>query len=188
MRRRWFIAVLCAMVVLAVIAGIALSRMRHPRDSAAPRVSVSATAGSEPDVTASPEPDVTATHRPRSVPTHHVTAAPIVTATTDGPAIAYFRVTGKPSCPSGTNQAPHPGDPVTLEWKVTGADKTTLSVDGPGVYAEYRAKDSATLTFSCGGDPGAYQTHTYLLTAITPDGTRTKKLTVQAKINEITTV
>ncbi|BCJ47341.1 hypothetical protein GCM10010168_70700 [Actinoplanes ianthinogenes] len=132
------------------------------------------------------------TSRPKSVTTRKVTATGSTTTPTgsapDGPAISYFRVTGKPSCPSGTNQVQYEGDPVVLEWKVTGAEKTTLSVDGPGIYAEYGTKDSATLTFSCGGDPGSYQVHTYLLTAIGPDGTTTKKLTVKAKVNEITTV
>jgi len=76
---------------------------------------------------------------------------------------------------------------VVLESKVTGADRTTLSVDGPGVYNEYGTEDSATLAFPCTGDPGTVQTHTYTLSGIGPDGSRSRKLTVQARVNEIAT-
>ncbi|GIE57358.1 hypothetical protein Aoc01nite_27600 [Actinoplanes octamycinicus] len=175
------------MVILAVAAGIVLSRLR-----AQPAVPQGADPVVTTTVTESPAPETT-TSRPKDVPTRKVTATATATATPaasetpDGPAISYFRVTGKPSCPSGTDQVRYEGTPVTLEWKVTGAEKATLSVDGPGVYAEYATKDSATLTFSCGGDPGGYQVHTYLLTAIGPDGTKTRKLTVKAKVNEIAT-
>ncbi|MCU7727757.1 hypothetical protein ODJ79_28905 [Actinoplanes sp. KI2] len=184
---RWFITVLIAMVILAVLAGIALSRLHHADAAtglgAGPAASTQAAAGT----TSVPTPQAT-THSSPTVPTRKVTvsAAP-TTAAPAGPVIAYFRVGTKPSCPSGTNQVQYPGQPVVLEWKVRGADKTTLSVDGPGIYNEYAAEDSATLNFPCSGDPGTYQTHTYTLRAIGPDGTTSRKLTVQAKVNEIAT-
>ena len=187
-RRRWFITVLVAMVVLAVLAGIALSRLRTTDDVATglgtgPAATPEPAAGT--DSVASPHAG-TQTRQPvrtrrTAAPTSPATAAPA------GPVIVYFRVATKPSCPSGTDQVRYEGQPVLLEWKVTGADKTTLSVDGPGVYNEYGTQDSATLTFPCTGDPGTFQTHTYTLSGVGPDGTRSRKLTVQAKVNEITT-
>lgn len=186
-KRRWFITVLIAMVILAAMAGIALSRLRHA-DAASglaadPAASTQAAAG-----TASVPPPQATTHTSQAVPTRKMTAsaAPTTTALA-GPVIVNFRMATKPSCPSGTDQVQYQGQPVVLKWKVTGADKTTLSVDGPGVYDEYATEDSVTLSFPCNGEPGTYQTHTYTLTAIGPDGATSRKLTLQAKVNEIAT-
>ncbi|WP_285559600.1 hypothetical protein [Actinoplanes regularis] len=191
-RRRWFITVLLAMVILAVVAGIALSRSRDTEAATGLGTSPTATTSlAAPSVAASDPasaPAATGTQTSRSVPTRKVTTstAPATTAPA-GPSIAYFRVATKPSCPSGTDQVRYEGQPVVLEWKATGADKTTLSVDGPGIYDEYGATGSATLNFPCSGDPGSFQTHTYTLKAIGPDGTKSKTLTVKAKVNEIAT-
>lgn len=200
-RRRWFLTVLLVLVVLAVAAGIALSRLRHADagtgSGAAPTASTvlggapaastglgAPAASTEPVAGTGTEPG-TGGH---TTPTRR---APSSTAPSpakpSGPVIAYFRVTAKPSCPSGTDKFRTEGQPVTLEWKATGADKTTLSVDGPGIYQEYASSDSATVNFPCSGDPGTYQTHTYLVRAIGPDGTTSRKLVVQAKVNDITT-
>jgi hypothetical protein len=186
-KRRWFITALIAVVVLAVIAGIALSRLRHADAAtglgADPAASTEAAAG-----TASVPPPRATTHTSPTVPTRKVTASAAPTTTAPaGPVIVSFRIATKPSCPSGTDQVQYQGQPVVLKWKVTGADKTTLSVDGPGIYNEYATEDAATLSFPCNGEPGTYQTHTYTLRAIGPDGTTSRKLTVQAKVNEIAT-
>ncbi|BCY08284.1 hypothetical protein [Actinoplanes sp. L3-i22] len=184
------------MVIAAVAAGLALSRLRAAEAGSTPDPSTSsdpvagsdpvvldsAPAGSDPSDSAPAEPASSHTTRPTSTHTTTTTTAPA------GPVISYYRVSGKPSCPSGTDQAKFPGEDVTLEWKVTGADTVTLSVDGPGIYAAYDAKDSATLSFPCSGDPGSYQSHKYLLTASGPNGTKTRTLTVKAKVNEITSV
>ena len=186
-RRRWFITVLCAMVVLAVTAGIGLSRLRATDVAtglgAGPAPGTEAPTGAAASPAAQAPKQKSQTVRTRRTPasTAPATTAPAV------PVIRYFRVATKPSCPSGTDQVQYEGQPVVLEWKVTGADKTTLSVDGPGVYAEYGTEDSATLTFPCSGDPGSSQRHTYTLSAIGPDGTTSKTVTVQAKVNEIAT-
>ncbi|WP_430788603.1 hypothetical protein [Actinoplanes sp. G11-F43] len=85
------------------------------------------------------------------------------------PVIAVFRVTREPACPSGTHQTRTEGNPVTdrarnenrpvtLEWKVTGADEVTLSVDGPDIHASYRATDTATIDFPCGDETGGGET------------------------------
>lgn len=192
-RRRGFVIGLLALVIVAVGAGIALSRHRSadaasgpsPTDEASTVVSASADPVVLPSSSDSPlseessAPGVKVTTQP----THRTTTS----APPSGPAISYFRVATKPACPSGTDQTTFPGTDVTLEWKVTGADKATISVDGPGIYDTYGVKDSVTLNFPCSGDPGSYQSHKYLLTAIGPDGTKTRTITVKAKVNEITT-
>ena len=105
-----------------------------------------------------------------------------------GPWIEYFRVAQKPSCPAGTNVAPIEGTPVTLEWKVTGADAAAISIDGPGLYGTYEPEKSDTFPFSCGGEPGTTQKHTYLLQTVGGGETQTKEITVSARVNEITVV
>lgn len=186
-RRPWFITVLLAMVILAVMAGIALSRLRDTHAATGLGAGPAATTEAPAGTAASPTPSAS-TPASQTVPSRKTKASTAPTTTAPaGPVIVYFRVATRPSCPSGTDQVQYEGQPVVLEWKVTGADRTTLSVDGPGVYNEYGTEDSATLTFPCSGDPGSYQTHTYMLSGIGPDNTRSRKLTVQAKVNEMST-
>ncbi|KUL41826.1 hypothetical protein [Actinoplanes awajinensis] len=200
-RRRWFITVLLALVILAVAAGYALSHKRvtgtgslpapaTSTDASAPAAepSVESSDLADPQSSESSEPS-TGSHTPKVISTHKTStsSSPSPEAPT-GPSISYFRVASKPSCPSGTDQVKYEGDPVVLEWKVSHAESTTISVDGPGIYDTYGTKDSVSLNFPCGdAEPGSYATHTYLLTATGPDGTTTKKLTVRAKANEIAT-
>jgi hypothetical protein len=107
----------------------------------------------------------------------------------NAPRIEYFRVAQQPSCPSGTNLNPIDGTPVTLEWKVVNVDAASISIDGPGLYGTYEPEKSDTFPFSCGGEPGSTQEHTYLLTTVGGDGeAQTKEITVSAKVNEITVV
>jgi hypothetical protein len=164
-----------------------LSRVR-PTQAAAGLGARPGTTTATTAATASAPPAHASTPTSQTVPTRETTASASPTTTAPaGPGVVYFRVATKPSCPSGTDQVQYQGQPVVLKWKVTGADKTTLSVDGPGVYNEYGTEDSATLAFPCIGDPGTFQTHTYTLSGIGPDGSRSRKLTVQARVNEIAT-
>ncbi|AEV85784.1 hypothetical protein ACWT_4763 [Actinoplanes sp. SE50] len=182
-RRRWFIAVLVLLVVLAVLTGIALHKLwnRPQASGATPTVTTSfGTPSTPPSSSAS----AVAGAAPQTASTHRVsgTTAPVVTRTTpSGPVIVYFRVSQQPTCPSGTDQVQYPGTPVTLAWKVTGVDKVTLSVDGPGIYDTYDANGSAEINFSCGGEANSYQSHSFLLTA----AGKTRKLVVKARVNEI---
>lgn len=103
-----------------------------------------------------------------------------------GPVISYFRIKQKPQCPQGTNVNPIPGVDLIVEWSVSGADKVTLAVDGPGVYNTYGPKGSETFSFGCGdGKAGDTVKHTYLLVA-EKDGVQAKKtLVASAKVYEI---
>ncbi|MDW5327803.1 hypothetical protein [Plantactinospora sp. KLBMP9567] len=102
-----------------------------------------------------------------------------------GPTIVYYRIKQKPQCDQGTNVNRIPGVPVTLEWKVTGTDKVTLSVDGPGIYDTYPAVGTATIDFPCGGVPGEYVKHTYQLRTVGGGEVRSKTLTASALVHEI---
>jgi hypothetical protein len=107
----------------------------------------------------------------------------------EGPRIAWFRITQRPQCPQGTTEYPVEGVPVVLEWKVTGADQVTISVDGPGVYGTYPTEGSETFTFSCGGAAdGETVKHTYLLKTVGGGSTRSKQLTATATAHEISQV
>jgi hypothetical protein len=105
-----------------------------------------------------------------------------------GPTIVHYRIKQKPQCDQGTNVNRVPGLPVVLEWRVTGADRVTISVDGPGVYDTYPATGTATINFPCGGDPGQQVTHTYLLRTVGGGEVRTRTLTASALVNEIPSV
>lgn len=212
---RWFVAGLSFLVILAVAAGITLSRMRDADARAAagspsapgsvPAVSLppasvplaSLPSDSDPSDSASSTlvPSAEGLHQgdsgaepgrgtPKVAPSARRVSSSASPAPA-GPVVVHFRVATEPACPSGTDQVRYEGRPVVLEWKVTGADRTTLSVDGPGLYAEYGTTGSAKVNFPCGGEPGALQSHTYTLTAFDGDRTRSKTLTVTAKIQEI---
>ncbi|MDI6099471.1 hypothetical protein QLQ12_12785 [Actinoplanes sp. NEAU-A12] len=197
--RRWFVAALLFMVIAAVAGGAALSRTRgteagtglgpEPETStpaSAPGAALSAAAGPLPDGPASePEPEPEPS---RGTPKPPATTRAVSGTTSPAPArpvIVHFRVVSPPACPSGTDQVRHEGDPVILEWQVTGADRTTLAVDGPGHYAEYGVTGSTRVNFPCGGEPGSYQAHTYTLTAFDGDATMSKTLTVRARVQEM---
>ncbi|MBO3737319.1 hypothetical protein [Actinoplanes flavus] len=175
--RRWFIAVLLVMVTLAVVAGQILSRMA--RIGAGEGLEWTP-ASSAPSTGALPEAETTS-----AAPIETRKLAEPTVRIPSGPVIDHFRVASEPTCPSGTDQVRQEGRPVVLEWKATGAAKTTLAVDGPGIYGSYQAVGSEKLNFPCDGEPGDYQTHTYTLVATGDNGTSSKKLTVRAKIHEI---
>lgn len=107
-----------------------------------------------------------------------------------GPTIEDFQVTQQPQCPGGTTVHPVPAQPVTLEWKVVGADgdQVSLSIDGPGVYNTYPAEGGDTINFPCEGEEGDTQEHTYLLTATGDGVTATETLVVTAEVQEVTDV
>jgi hypothetical protein len=107
-----------------------------------------------------------------------------------GPVIEVFRVTQQPQCPGGTTEHMIEGQPVGLEWKVTGADgdQVSLSIDGPGVYDTYAADGSDVINFPCEGEAGDIQEHTYLLTAVGDGRTATRTLVVTATVQDVTPV
>src|SRR5690349_2208370 len=139
MKRRWYIPVVIAPVVAAVVSGCTFT-------GTVTAGGASPVSESEP-LSSSPTPSKESTSANKPKETKKQEKAEPKPEKPAGPAIEYFRVKQKPTCESGTEVVRYPGQPVILEWNVTGTEKTTLSVDGPGIYAEYAAKDSATLDF-----------------------------------------
>ncbi|BCY12134.1 hypothetical protein [Actinoplanes sp. L3-i22] len=134
-------------------------------------------AGDEPASTPSPshQPTPAATKKRTLPPGSVVTVQPIV------PTIEYFRVKRKPECRSVKDGVVHEGAPAILEWQVTGTGKVQLSVDGPGLYAEYGPSGSDSLPFPCDVAPGATQSHSFTLTAIGLGRNRSRTLVVKAQ-------
>jgi len=179
-KRRWYIPVLISAVVLAGGSGCALTR---PTAGEPTPVSVTS-----PLKSSSTPPKATKNNAKPAGEAKTETSPVAKKSTAKKPAglsIGYFRVKQKPTCESGTNVVQYPGRPVVLEWKVKGAHKATLSVDGPGLYAEYGAKDSATLDFPCAGPANTYVYHRYTLTVKNGHVTKKRTIHVKARVNEI---
>jgi hypothetical protein len=105
-----------------------------------------------------------------------------------GPRIVSFKISKQPSCPAGTNVAPIEGQPAEVSWKVTGTDKVTISVDGPGIYDTFPAEGTRSFPFGCEGAPGSTQKRTYLLKTVGGGAVKQKTLTATATVNEIAIV
>ncbi len=92
------------------------------------------------------------------------------------PAIATFVTPDNIDCHNGNLQN------FSASWTTTNAVKTTISIDGPGVYKTYPANGSDSLPFNCSSS------HTFLLTAYGQDGrTATKTITLQPRNVQTTT-
>jgi hypothetical protein len=64
----------------------------------------------------------------------------------------------------------------TASWETTNAVKVTISIDGPGIYAEYPADGETSLPFNCNS------AHSFLLTAYGSDGTTaTRTVTLEPR-------
>ncbi len=66
-----------------------------------------------------------------------------------------------------------------VSWATEGADRVTISIDGPGIYDEYPPNGQTTVPFSCGSP------HTYLLTAYGPEGDPATKTVTVSPTNEV---
>ncbi|MFN8027949.1 MAG: hypothetical protein U0W40_16770 [Acidimicrobiia bacterium] len=97
---------------------------------------------------------------------------------TQGPApvITSFTTPENIDCHNGNSQT------FSASWTTTNAVKTTISIDGAGVYKTYGANDSDSLPFNC------TSSHTFLLTAYGSDGrTVTRSITLQPRNAQTTT-
>ena len=184
-KRRWYIPVLVSAVVLAGGSGCALAR--PTADEPVP-VSVTSPLNSSPKPPKAAKNNAKPAKDAQPAGEAEPAAVSAKKPTAKKPArlsIAYFRVKQKPTCESGTDAVLYPGQPVVLEWKVKGAHKATLSVDGPGLYGEYGATDSATLDFPCAGPANTYVYHRYTLTVKNGHVTKKRTIRVKARVNEI---
>ncbi|MFI7544337.1 hypothetical protein [Actinoplanes sp. NPDC049599] len=124
-------------------------------------------------------------------PKHPGTATPWPTPTTHapkprGPRVVSFEVVQKPKCAEGTAVRRAEAVPLIIKWKVAGADSAALSVDDPtgtpGTYGPVDREGTQEFMFSCGGEVGSFETHTYAIYTVGGGAQKHKTLKVSAKV------
>lgn len=96
-----------------------------------------------------------------------------------GPVIVSFKVLQQPVCERvATSDAPfQPAKDIIVSWKVTGATKVALSMDGGLYRSDYGPEDQQQLYFACkSGDP--HPSHTYTITTSGGGASRSQTITV----------
>jgi hypothetical protein len=174
-------------LALAATALVALAGCANgsAQDKAAGTPGASATAGgvgSQGDAPADTEPIVTPkTATPSSKSSHTGTATQ-----PSGPQIVYFKVAQKPKCAEGTAVFRAPAVPLIIKWKISHATSGALSVDDPthtpGTYGTVGLEGSQEFMFSCGGEVGSTETHTYAIYTVGGGSQRSKTLSVSANV------
>ncbi len=94
------------------------------------------------------------------------------TAGVSGPApvIDSFQTPDDIDCHNGNLQD------FSVSWTTTDAHKVTISIDGPGIYAEYPVDGDTSLPFNCS------TSHTFLLTAYGSNGQKaTRTITLEPR-------
>jgi len=115
-----------------------------------------------------PAPTPAPAPAPGPKPTNPPTTPP--KPTTPKPVITSFITPEDIDCHNGDFQM------FSASWTTTNAVKTTISIDGPGIYKTYGPNDSDSLPFSCSSP------HTFLLTAFGQDGsTVTQTITLMPR-------
>lgn len=98
------------------------------------------------------------------------TTAPPPAPSAPAPTITSFTTPENIDCHNGNSQM------FTASWAVNGAEKVTISIDGPGIYDTYPGTGSVSLPFECS------TSHSFLLTAYGADGqTATRSVTLQPR-------
>src|SRR5690348_6932474 len=100
--------------------------------------------------------------------------------------IVYLRIAQKPKCAEGTAVFRADPVPLVIEWKITGATGGALSVDDPtntpGTYGPVELKGKQEFLFSCSGEVGSKETHTYALYTVGNGKVRSKTITASATV------
>lgn len=158
-----------------------------PTAAAEPSVAATApgSAGPAPAVTvtvsAVPTTVVTITRSAKSPATEKTSKA----HTPDGPRV-QLRIARAPKCAEGTAVFRAEPVPLVLTWKITGATGGALSVDDatttPGTYGEVDLEGSMEFRFSCSGEVGSTETHTYALYTVGGGPQRSATVTASATV------
>jgi hypothetical protein len=156
----------------------AIATSGSTRTTVAPTTTAAGATTTAPETTVAVDPTIA----PVTAPTGNGGPAPTVapkptTAPTNPPAptapkpvITSFTTPENIDCHNGNFQT------FSASWTTTNATKTTISIDGPGVYKTYGPNDSDSLPFNCSTP------HTFLLTAYGQDGsTTTKSITLMPR-------
>ncbi|MGK5517833.1 hypothetical protein ACSNN9_00575 [Micromonospora sp. URMC 107] len=105
-----------------------------------------------------------------------------------GPRIVYLRVARQPKCAEGTAVFRAGPVPLVIEWKITGATGGALSVDDPtntpGTYGPVDLQGSQEFLFSCTGEVGSTETHTYALYTVGGGAARSATVTASATVRD----
>ncbi|MDR7322430.1 MULTISPECIES: hypothetical protein [Catenuloplanes] len=84
-----------------------------------------------------------------------------------GARVEFLRIARQPRCAEGTAVFRAEPVPLVIEWKISGAAGGALSVDDPthtpGTYGPVGTEGSLEFLFSCSGEVGSTETHTYAL-------------------------
>jgi hypothetical protein len=207
LRENWLAVTLflAAAVVLAVGLGWTMARAEPDRSRLAANASAEVTPGPEPTAAATESPGRREAADPPPADTPPADPPPPPADGGDGgqpdpaasepppwpdagPRIEDLRVAQQPTCRGGTTEYPVDGQPVKLEWRVTGTDTVTISIDGPGAYGSYPAVGGAEFTFTCAGNEGDLQEHVFHLTAVADGVTVTETIVVTAEVHEVAEV
>jgi hypothetical protein len=155
--RKWLWGALAALgvIILGVVIALLLSGDGDER-AATTTTSTSSTSSTSTSTTSS-----------------STTSSTTTTTVSNAPQIISFAVTPNPAvCPNASTTIQ-----VTLTWTTTNALGVSVSIDGPGKYADYGANGSAQVPFACSGS------HSYTLTANGAGGQTTQRtITVQPQI------
>jgi hypothetical protein len=191
-KHRGLFAVLLGAAILAVLALVAGGYVVTHAN--APKLAATEVGGEAPPTTAAGDPTTTTSTVADSTTTQSTAAgatagAPAGAKATGGqpgaqpaggaapaapkgpaPVITSFTTPDTIDCHNGNFQM------FTAKWTTTNATKTTISIDGPGVFQAFGPNDTASLPFSC------TSAHTFLLTAFGQNGqTTTKSITLQPR-------
>jgi hypothetical protein len=115
----------------------------------------------------------TATTAPPTATPTAVSATPTPAPAPTGQTILTFVVPATIKCDAADQTTP----PVHLTWTTARATGVSISIDGPGKFADYPASGSADLPFAC-----SVAQHTYLLTT-QGTGTPATRTVVVKRVN-----
>lgn len=151
-RRAVLFAVL-GVLLLGLLAVVAFLVGRAATGGAGPTSAATSVAQATPaQATAAPTQAATPTSVSATVAP---TARPTPTPAPTGQTILSFNVPQTFKCDAGGQANPY----VHLSWTTVNATGVSISIDGPGKFADYPANGSADVPFAC-----SVAQHTYLLT------------------------
>jgi hypothetical protein len=166
------VLIVVGLLAIGVVAVLVFLLGRPPgpvsQATSVPTVTPAAAAPTNPPATDGPTPAATPSGvltitTPTPLPTRPPTARPTATANTN-PTIVSFTAPSTVQCTGNEVRQ------ITLSWRVERASGVSLSIDGPGKYADYPAVYSVEVPFAC-----SEAQHTYRITTIGGTGPATRQ-------------
>lgn len=170
-RIRRTLGTVAALVAMGGAMGCSASGDPAVAADAQPAAPAAAPVGTDVEVTTPATPAAEADPQPSGGPSESP-SDPETPPTPAGPAptIDSFETPEDIDCHNGNFQE------FTASWTTTGAERVTIAIDGPGIYAEYAADGETSLPFNCSSS------HTFTLVAEGSDGqTASRQITLQPR-------